>query len=211
MESKRAQVGRLFIILIILAIILYFLITGGIKIESNKQTKSNEELTINTIDNQDLKLIDIQDAIIKSEVQTAISMVNNYYKKYNKREMSFEEAKLKAADALRNLRYGENYNGYFWADTSDGINVVLYGKKDVEGKNRYNASMYGVYYIQEIISNGMKPGGGYTEYYFPKYKQSEPKPKRSYSKYYEPFDWIIGTGYYLEDLKNNNQQLQTSD
>jgi len=198
MKSKRAQVGSIITILIIIALLIIILIISGVRI--NSQIIDNKQSSESTYEDADRNLINTQDAIIKSEVQTAISMINNYYKKYKAGEMTKEQARLQAADALRNLRYGDDYTGYFWADTSKGINVVLYGNKNVEGKNRYDTTLNGVDFIHKIIANGMQPGGGYTEYYFPKYKQSEPKAKRSYSKYYEPFDWVIGTGYYIEDL-----------
>ena len=38
------------------------------------------------------------------------------------------------------------------------------------------------------------------QYYFPRIGGSTPLPKRSYASYYEPFNWIIGTGAYVEDI-----------
>jgi methyl-accepting chemotaxis protein len=41
-----------------------------------------------------------------------------------------------AQDLLRDMHYGTD--GYFCADTKEGVNVVLYGRKDTEGRNRIN-------------------------------------------------------------------------
>ena len=75
-----------------------------------------------------------QDLLIKSEVETAVSMLQAIYAKHQQGEMTLEKAKKLGADLLRELRYGTG--GYFWADTTEGVNVVLYGRKDMEGRNR---------------------------------------------------------------------------
>ena len=135
-----------------------------------------------------------QDMLIKSEVETAVSMLQAIYTKHQEGEMSLVQAKKLGADLLRELRYGTE--GYFWADTTEGINVVLYGRKDVEGKNRLeDKDRQGTFYIKEILAKG-KAGGGYVEYWFPKKGQTTPQPKRSYVYLFKPFGWVVGSGYY---------------
>ena len=141
-----------------------------------------------------------QDLVIKTQTETAISLLDALYQKQLKRELTLDEAKNMGADLLRKLRYGPNQDGYFWADTTDGVNVVLYGKKEVEGTNGWDSFVGGVYHVRETIKNGMKEGGGYTDYYFPKKDDSIPLPKRGYSLLFAPFSWVVGTGYYLEDI-----------
>lgn len=138
------------------------------------------------------------DYLIKTQVQSAISAIENVYTDYQKGLISFEEAKKMAADRVRYLRYGTD--GYFWIDTVDGENVVMLGY-EVEGTNRYEAQdVKGNFLIKEIISNGQKDGGGYTNYYFPKDGSDIPLPKRAYSLEFKPFNWIIGTGNYTDDI-----------
>lgn len=135
-----------------------------------------------------------QDMLIKSEVETAISMLQAIYIKHQEGEMSLVQAKKLAADLLRELRYGTE--GYFWADTTEGVNVVLYGQKDVEGKNRLeDKDKQGTFYIKEILAKG-KAGGGYVEYWFPKKGKTIVQPKRSYVLLFKPFGWVVGSGYY---------------
>lgn len=135
-----------------------------------------------------------QDMLIKSEVETAVSMLQAIYTKHKKGEMSLVQAKKLGADLLRELRYGTE--GYFWADTTEGVNVVLYGKKDVEGKNRLeNRDQNGIFYIKEFLAIA-KVGGGYVEYWFPKKGETIAQPKRSYVLLFKPFGWVVGSGYY---------------
>ncbi|MEA3419123.1 MAG: cache domain-containing protein [Campylobacterota bacterium] len=135
-----------------------------------------------------------QDILIKSEVETAVNMLQAIYTKHQEGEMSLIQAKKLGADLLRELRYGSE--GYFWADTTEGVNVVLYGRKDVEGKNRLEVKdMQGTFYIKEFLAKS-KEGGGYVEYWFAKKGQTASQPKRSYVLLFEPFGWVVGSGYY---------------
>ncbi len=135
-----------------------------------------------------------QDLLIKSEVETAVSMLQAVYAKSQAGEMTLDEAKKMGAALLRNMRYGKD--GYFWADTTEGVNVVLYGRKDVEGRNRLeDKDLKGTYYVKRFLALGAA-GGGYVEYWFPKKGESQPQPKRSYVMPFRPFGWVIGSGYY---------------
>ena len=49
--------------------------------------------------------------------------------------LSREQAFSQAVDLIRSARY-DNGEGYFFCDTYEGVNVVLLGKKDIEGKSR---------------------------------------------------------------------------
>jgi len=144
-------------------------------------------------------VIAAQNTIIKSEVQTAAGALQAIYDRSQAGEISLAYAKILGADVLRSMSYGNG--GYFWADTTDGVNVVLPGNKAVEGTNRLNAEMNGVKYVQNILAAGKQPDGGFTQYWYPKKGEVDPKLKYSYSLLFKPFDWVIGTGYYMEDVK----------
>lgn len=159
---------------------------------------NNVENNNNYIEQLDNNLREAFDREAKWQVENVVTMLNELYNKSQKGEISFEEAKKLGADLVREMRYGEE--GYFWVDTPDGTNIVLLGN-ETEGTNRYNSKdANGKLLIQEIIKNGMQEGGGYTDYYFPKSGGSEPLPKRSYSIHFKPFDWVIGTGNYIDDI-----------
>jgi hypothetical protein len=137
-----------------------------------------------------------QDAVIRNATQAAVSMLQAVYDKSQKDNMTLDQAKETGADLLREMRYGDDGKGYFWADTVAGVNVVLYGDKKTEGKNRFDANINDIYYIREIIANGKQADGGYTDYWFPKPGSTEPLKKRGYSLLFKPFGWVVGTGYY---------------
>jgi methyl-accepting chemotaxis protein len=138
--------------------------------------------------------VSAQDLLVKSEVETAVSMLQAIFIKHQKGAMTLEKAKELGADLLRELRYGTD--GYFWADTTDGVNVVLYGRKDVEGRNRLeDKDQKGTFYVKEFLEKA-KAGGGYVNYLFSKKGQTTIQHKRSYVLLFKPFGWVVGSGYY---------------
>lgn len=147
-----------------------------------------------------VKTKESQDEVIKGQVETVISALEAINSNVEAKEWTLAQGKEIAESLIRELRYGNDRQGYFWVDTTKGVNVVLYGNKEVEGKNRFDDEVNGVKYIQEIIKKAQQ-GGGYTDYFYHKKDEQEPKAKRAYSLEFKPFDWVVGTGYYLEDVK----------
>lgn len=134
---------------------------------------------------------------LRLETESAISVINSYYKKQQAGELTPEQAKKEAADRIRDMRYDAGA-GYFAIDTYEGVNVVLLGR-DTEGKSRIDAvDPNGKHFIQEIIANGKKDGGGYTEFMFAKPNTTEPLPKLNYSAVFEPYQWVIETGVWID-------------
>jgi len=149
------------------------------------------------------------DANVKNLVESVISLLDGIYDGYEEGRYNLDEAKQLAAGLVRNLGYGED--GYFWIDTYEGDNVVYLGKEE-EGKNRMNqVDVNGFPFIQAIIENGRKEGGGFTDYWFPRPNEKEASPKRSYSLAFEPFEWVVGTGNYtdyIDDYINSYKEQQ---
>ena len=137
---------------------------------------------------------------LKGETEVAYGILEEYYKKQQAGELTEDQAKKEAADRVRDLRYGDG-KGYFWIDTVDGNNVVLLGRKDVEGTNRYNAKdPNGFPYIQEINKAAQQEGGGFTRWEFPKPGETESLPKYGYSIEFQPYHWVIGTGVWIDEI-----------
>jgi methyl-accepting chemotaxis protein len=148
------------------------------------------------------RLMLIQDKVVKNEVVSAVEMLTALNNKVQNGEMTLAKAKKLGADLIRDMRYGDKKDGYFFVDTTEGVNVVLYGDKATEGRNRINDNADGVYYVKELIKAGQKADGDFVNYMYPKKGEGMAKQKRSYALEFKPFGWVVGTGYYLEDLKD---------
>lgn len=145
--------------------------------------------------------LDSYKAEIKSEVQSAIGIVNTYYESYKSGSISEEEAKYKAKEILRGMRYGDDDSGYFWIDDTD-FNLVMHPiLQDQEGTNRKDLTdENGVKIIQEIMK--VAKDGGYNEFYFTKSDGKTVAPKIAYSQEFSDWNWVITTGVYSDDIQN---------
>ncbi|MCR4832530.1 MAG: cache domain-containing protein [Butyrivibrio sp.] len=191
--KKRGSLKTLIILILIGVTVLTSVLIEGFVIIKTVNNNNEQVATYK----QEM-LSDIQ-AELRHEVDVVYSLIDQIHEEQLAGKYTEEEAKLIAANFVRDLRY-DNGDGYFWIDTSAGDNVVLLGR-DTEGTNRYNSiDPNGVYYIQEILNAGLQDGGGFAYFSFAKPNETEPLPKMSYSLYYEPYDWVIGTGVWIDQI-----------
>jgi len=154
------------------------------------------------------QLVEDVERELKIQTETAISTIDQIYKRQQAGLLTEEQAKTEAAALVRDMRYDDGA-GYFWIDTFDGVNVALLGRQAVEGKSRINSQdPTGKYFIKEMIENGRKPGGGYTDLMFAKPNQTEPLPKRNYTSSFEPYQWVIGTGIWIDYIDGKTAEMQ---
>ncbi len=166
-----------------------FLNMKGMEKSYQQSVSSMEEVLYKDYDEQ-----------IKGQVGNVITLLEKIYAESQAGVYSEEEAKKLAADLILELRYGKS--GYFWVDTYEGDNIVLLGN-ETEGTNRLEAEdSHGYQMIKDIIKNGRQEGGGFTEYYYTKEDSTETFPKRAYSKAFEPWEWVVGTGNYVDELES---------
>ncbi len=168
--------------------------------ESKRQVENYRETLTQDIEKQ-----------LKDQTESAVSVINYVYGLQQSGTLTEEQARKEAADRVRAMRY-DNGAGYFWIDTYDGTNVVLLGRP-TEGKNRMNSvDPNGTHFIEEMIKNGRKEGGGFTDLMFAKPGEDTPLPKRNYTVAFEPYQWVLGTGVWIDyiDTMVAQQQEQAS-
>ena len=166
-------------------------------------------------DESEEKIVEFQATLIadverelKIQTETAISLIDQIYKRQQAGLITEAQAQLEAANLVRDLRYDDG-KGYFWIDTYDGVNVVLLGRKETEGKSRIGLTdPTGKQFIREMIENGRKSGGGYTDLMFAKPNETEPLPKRNYTAAFEPYKWVIGTGVWIDYIDTKVAEMR---
>ncbi|KII79413.1 cache domain-containing protein [Vibrio renipiscarius] len=108
------------------------------------------------------------------------------------------------ADALRNIRYN-NGQGYFFIYQADGTNVMHATHPQQEGKQVVNMTdSRGVFFIKELINRVQRAtysDGAYYRWWFDKPQAEGEHEKIGYGRKFEPFNWIIGSGEYVEDAE----------
>jgi methyl-accepting chemotaxis protein len=137
-------------------------------------------------------------AAIAGQVQTAASIVKSLAAQVEKGSLSETDAQERAKAELRAIRYG--HSDYIFVYRPDGQNLVLGPRPELEGKNLMEAKdVNGFLWARALIEAGMG-GGGYVSYMFPRAGSDTQIPKLVYALKVEPWNWIIGTGVYIDDL-----------
>ena len=169
---------------------------------------SVNKMNQNGIRNYEAAMNDGYNKEIKTQVQTAISVISHYYQLSESDTITEEEAKEQAMEAVRAMRYGEDYDndgvmdGYFWIDATDYTLVMHPILSEQEGDNRKEVKdKNGVYILQNIMKTAEK-GGGFNEFYFTKSDGKTVAPKVAYSEEFKPWKWVITTGNYVDDMRS---------
>lgn len=145
---------------------------------------------------------------IKSEVQSSIAVMEYYYNRFKAGELTEEQAKTEAKEAVRKMRYRDDNSGYMWIDASDYSLVMHPILPQNEGQNRYTLQdQNGVMIIQEIMKTANN-GGGYNQFYFTKADGVTVALKVAYSQKFEPWGWVVTTGNYVDDMEAEMSEVK---
>lgn len=186
---------KLFIPIVFVSIILFIFLLKT-SISTIKQEKESK------FQNYKYNFIEITKKKLKEQVEIALSGIDFFYNNFKSGKITEEEAKAEAKNYLRVLRYDET--NYFWAYTKDYILVVNPSIPKEEGTKRIDiADVNGKKYVKEFVDNAVQNTEKFTAYYFKKLTNNTPSEKMSFTKYYEKWQWVIGTGFYIDDFEEN--------
>ncbi|MEI2565616.1 methyl-accepting chemotaxis protein [Vibrio metoecus] len=113
------------------------------------------------------------------------------------------ENQEQAKQILKAMRFDSD--GYFFAYDSKGVNTLHAIKPELEGKNLYGMKdENGVAVIAGLI-DASKSGDGFLYFSWHKPTINAQAPKLGYAEYLPKWDWVLGTGIYIDDV---DQQVQ---
>ncbi len=122
--------------------------------------------------------------------------------------LSPDEARRQAKDLLRSMDFGED--GYFYVYSDDGTNLVHPRLPDLIGRNWWDLKdPNGNHVIRNLIAVA-KGGGGFHHYVWNKPSTGELAPKIGYAFYLDDWNWMIGTGLYVDDVSAEVAALTTT-
>lgn len=136
--------------------------------------------------------------MLRTQVQSAIGVMNKYYQRVQAGEFGEEEGQMRAFAAIKSMRYEPN--GYFFGYNYDGVQTFHINPKNV-GKNQIDLpGKDGKFFRREMLEKGMA-GGGFTYYPWTKPDQGDSLfTKLAYSQGFAPWKTVVITGLYIDDL-----------
>ncbi|MEP6502739.1 MAG: cache domain-containing protein [Betaproteobacteria bacterium] len=116
-----------------------------------------------------------------------------------------EVRKAQAIRLLNSLDYGDD--GYFFVYDMQGRVLMHSRQPDLVGQNLWELrDPQGRATIQALIAEA-KAGGGYVEYLWRKPSTGQLAPKLGYVVTLPRWNWMVGTGLYLDDINATTARL----
>jgi len=112
------------------------------------------------------------------------------------------------ADIFKNIKYNGD-DGYFFLYDNQGVAIVHPKEPDRVGKSWWALEGDNGDNIIQILIKNAHNGGGFYKYNWRKPSEGQKAPKMSYSIYNEKWQWMLGTGLYLDDVYLQLNNLQT--
>jgi len=141
---------------------------------------------------------------LKNYITLALSSIDHVYSYDNQDDDATKEL---VVEILSNLEYGGE-DGYFFAYDSQGQNVVHPRQTFRIGENWWDLQdPDGQYIIRDLIKKA-KEGGGFVEYVWEKPSSQETAKKLAYSVSLDKWQWMLGTGIYVDDIDRDVANIQ---
>jgi methyl-accepting chemotaxis protein len=130
-------------------------------------------------------------------VTTARQFVDDLQDEVDRGTVDERAAQEHAKKFLRDLRYNAK-GDYVFVYSGGGTNLVLGPKPELEGQNLSDLrDPNGVEIVTELIDVA-RNGGGFVDYHWE--REGEVVPKTSYAEFDPEWQWMIGTGVYVDDV-----------
>ena len=138
---------------------------------------------------------------IEFDTNRVLQFIN--YEYTHKRSTVDEEAlKATVLSAIEQLYGRQDGTGYIFIYDFKGVNLSDPLHLHNTGENLYNyKDPSGIEVIKELIKISRQPAGGYVEYTWVKPITQVPTVKISYARSFEPWQWMVGTGVYLDEVE----------
>ncbi len=189
LKNKMLWLAVLPMVTIVLALILL--------IYSQMNSMGDEEINQFRVD----MLREKQDAL-QHHVQIAVSSAAPYLVDSNPTASQLEAVKAQ----LRAMKFSDH--GYMFVYDLSGNNLVHGANATLEGRNLMQLTdPNGVFIVRELVDAGRK-GGGFVNYIWDEKTRGGLTPKLSYAAPMFDGRWVIGSGFYIDDIDRRVEQKQ---
>ncbi|MGD8171442.1 cache domain-containing protein [Vibrio sp. TRT 21S02] len=187
--------------LILLTLIPLLIVTASISWISVYQAKTLGDREIEIFR---ASLIKSKESALKDSVDLAFDAISHVY---NDPTLDEVRAKAEVRAILTKLRYGKD--GYFFAYDRNGTNLVHPILPELVGQNLLHIQDENGDHLIEALLQQAQSGGGFHQYLWQKPSTGETVPKLSYAAWLEKWQWMIGTGLYIEDVSLEVANMQS--
>lgn len=138
-------------------------------------------------------------------IEMGRGIVRHFHTLQVKGELSEKSAQQMAMSTLQSAIYGKT--GYFWINDIEGILLMHPHNPELVGRSLLDMrDAEGKYLFKDFIATA-KAGGGWVDYYWPKPGEENTYRKLSHVTLFKPWNWVLGTGLYLDNMEEEIQKI----
>ena len=135
---------------------------------------------------------------LKNVTGIVVSDIEYYHSLYEKDILSEQDAKAFALESVEKFRYGNN--DYFYIYDTDLV-AISHPDPNIKGTDMTEyQDVKDNYPLKMIKDDVYKTGNCFESFWHIRLDESKPVEKLSYNYYFKPWNWIIGTGVYIDDI-----------
>ncbi|MBX3042412.1 MAG: cache domain-containing protein [Candidatus Kapabacteria bacterium] len=157
-------------------------------------------------------LIEAKKEMILELINSSICIAEKHFHDAEVGLITHQEAQEIAIQSIASIRYGTANKDYIWI-TDTVPNMIMHPyRKDLIGKNIENfTDLNGKKMFAEMVEKVNINGEGYVDYMW-QWMDDSTKivPKISYIKEFKEWNWILGTGVYIEDVRSSISRVVKS-
>lgn len=118
--------------------------------------------------------------------------------------LSRAEAQRQALQQIGSLHYGQQMRDYFWINDMTPRMILHPYRTDLNGRDLADyTDAAGKKVFREVVEVVQSHGAGYVDYQWQwDNDQTRIVPKLSYVKGFAPWGWVLGTGIYIQDVRD---------
>jgi len=127
------------------------------------------------------------------------SLLLNKYNQFREGGLSEAQARRDALEEMRHLRYGNN--DYVWVADYNAV-LISHPDPELHGTDFSEVKdIYGNLIVPPMVEVARKNHEGYTSYWWRRLGEAAPIEKLTYSRHFPQWEWVIGSGVYIDDVK----------
>jgi len=133
-------------------------------------------------------------------VEVAHSLIQAQYDQYQTGAITEDQAKQQAIQTIKSMRY--EGNNYYWINDYTPRVIMHPIKPQLDGKDvsKVKDASGQLLFVEIVKVARSNPDGGMLPYMWPKPDHDEPVAKVSYVKAFQPWEWVVGSGIYIDDV-----------
>ncbi len=148
------------------------------------------------------RVMEEKEIMTREMVGVGLKVLGHYRAMEEEGQIEQEEAQRQAIEAVKAMTFGDKEQDYYWINDLHPRMIMHPFRPDLEGEDLTDfEDPEGLNLFVGFVHTVKEHGSGFVTYKWQYYDDTQRlEPKLSYVAHFEPWDWILGSGVYINDI-----------